>query len=106
MRQGIYPPKSQLYKLLRLCKATWHVRDLTVSIDGKGNWQYQTGDNSYMGPCYGHPIWAVVQLPVIEDEDGDIVGSENYNCRDYVEEIIEQLEEGYWQHVECRGVYE
>lgn len=24
-----------------------------------GSWHYQTGDNSYSGGAYGHPVWAV-----------------------------------------------
>lgn len=27
-----------------------------------GRWSYQTGDNSYTGGAYGHPVWAVVSL--------------------------------------------
>lgn len=27
-----------------------------------GNYSYQTGDNSFTGGAYGHPLWAVVYL--------------------------------------------
>jgi hypothetical protein len=33
---------------------------LTVACDEKGNWDYQTGDNSYSGAAYFYPHWAVV----------------------------------------------
>lgn len=26
------------------------------------SWSYQTGDNSYTGGAYGHPIWGVIYL--------------------------------------------
>ena len=92
---NIYPPKAQLYELVRICKTTWHSHTLTVSINGKGDWTYQTGDNSFMGSCYHHPIWAVVSLPTIDDEDGEVLRSADYNCRSVVKDILEQLEEGY-----------
>jgi len=95
---NIYPSKARLYKLVRTCKTDWHSHTLTVSINGKGEWGFQTGDNSYMGWCYHHPIWAVVNLPTIDDEDGEVLRSADYNCRDVVADIIDQLEEGYAQH--------
>jgi len=33
---------------------------LTVACDGRGNWNYQTGDNSFTGEAYGLPHWSVV----------------------------------------------
>jgi hypothetical protein len=35
---------------------------VTVNEDGSLSWNYQTGDNSYSGGAYGHPVWAVVSL--------------------------------------------
>ena len=35
---------------------------VTINEDGSLSWSYQTGDNSYTGGAYGHPIWAVVSL--------------------------------------------
>ncbi len=32
--------------------------ELTVATDGSV-WVYQLGDNSFHGPCYGFPHWAV-----------------------------------------------
>jgi hypothetical protein len=33
---------------------------LTIGCDEEGNWDYQTGDNSYSGAAYHYPHWAVV----------------------------------------------
>lgn len=33
--------------------------DITVAADGKGGYAYQTGDNSFVGPCYHYPFWGV-----------------------------------------------
>ena len=36
---------------------------VTVSTnDEMSSWNYQTGDNSYSGGCYGDPHWAVIYL--------------------------------------------
>jgi outer membrane protein assembly factor BamA len=35
---------------------------LTQNEDGSLSWSYQTGDNSYSGGAYSHPVWAVVSL--------------------------------------------
>jgi len=35
---------------------------VTVEEDRSLSWSYQTGDNSYSGGAYGHPVWAVVYL--------------------------------------------
>lgn len=36
---------------------------VTVSTDNDAShWNYQTGDNSYSGGCYGDPHWAVIYL--------------------------------------------
>lgn len=73
-------PKKYLKSLIILCKAqidksytgdpkeepdTWHLprMDLTVGYSPEdGGWSYQTGDNSYTGGAYGHPIWGVVTV--------------------------------------------
>jgi hypothetical protein len=34
----------------------------TVQPDGEIVWNYQTGDNSFTGGAYGHPVWGVVSL--------------------------------------------
>lgn len=35
---------------------------VTLGEDGSLSWSYQTGDNSFTGGAYGHPVWAVVSL--------------------------------------------
>lgn len=35
---------------------------VTLKEDGSLSWSYQTGDNSYSGGAYRHPVWAVVSL--------------------------------------------
>jgi len=54
---------------------------LTVGWDGKKDWSYQSGDNSFTGGAYGYQHWAVVS--VHRDTDAD----------DLVGDIHEQLEE-------------
>jgi len=35
---------------------------ITIGANERGEWNYQTGDNSYTGGAYGFPHWAVVTL--------------------------------------------
>jgi hypothetical protein len=35
---------------------------LTIGINESGDWDYQTGDNSYTGSAYHYPHWAVVGI--------------------------------------------
>jgi hypothetical protein len=35
---------------------------VTIGANIKGEWDYQTGDNSYTGRAYSYPHWAVIQL--------------------------------------------
>ena len=44
-------------------------------------WTFQTGDNSYFGPCYAYPHWAVVG--VYRDS----------NCAELAAELINKLGE-------------
>jgi len=39
-----------------------HSLEVTVATTDGESWVYQTGDNSFFGPCYFHPFWAVVWL--------------------------------------------
>lgn len=34
----------------------------TIGEDGEISWSYQTGDNSFTGGAYGHPVWGVGYL--------------------------------------------
>lgn len=37
--------------------------DVTIGwTPDDGTWNYQTGDNSFTGGAYGHPVWAVITL--------------------------------------------
>lgn len=56
--------------------------EITFACDDSGKvWNYQTGDNSYIGGCYGLPNWA------IETIDCDS------NASELSASIIEQLNE-------------
>lgn len=46
-----------------------------------GSWDYQTGDNSYTGGAYGHPVWAVSYVTA------------NSNADEIAEEILNELAE-------------
>lgn len=35
---------------------------VTIGYSPNGDWNYQTGDNSFTGGAYGHPHWAIVYL--------------------------------------------
>jgi len=35
---------------------------VTIGANEKGQWNYQTGDNSFTGGAYGLPFWGVVSL--------------------------------------------
>lgn len=48
-----------------------------------GRWSYQTGDNSYTGAAYGHPLWAVVGV------------YRDVTVADVVADIREQLSHGF-----------
>ncbi len=63
---------------------------LTVGANLKGEWSYQTGDNSFTGGAYHFPHWAVVS--VYKD-------SHSYNLAD---EIREELAEAL--HNEAEGI--
>jgi len=53
---------------------------VTFAISHNGlNITYQTGDNSFTGPCYGLPYWAVVSL------------YRNSNCKKLADEVFDQL---------------
>lgn len=68
------PSIKELYTLCRGVKSQVRVDDecrafeddtipgiqLTVGCNDDGNWNYQTGDNSYTGGAYGFRHWAVV----------------------------------------------
>ncbi len=87
MLQSTTTRKGKGYIMARLAITIKEVRELLISLksdidddfriaDGKdlpgimvtigyspnGDWDYQTGDNSFSGGAYGYPHWAVVYL--------------------------------------------
>jgi hypothetical protein len=46
-----------------------------------GQWDYQSGDNSFSGGAYFHPIWGVVDV------------YKNSNCRELAKDIINQIKD-------------
>ena len=65
------------------------VEELTVGYDPKtGEWDYQTGDNSYSGAAYFYPVWGVGTIFPL---DCSLNGSADL-ARDIVNQILEQAE--------------
>ncbi len=64
---------------------------VTISLcpEHAENWNYQTGDNSYTGACYGDPYWGVGDV-AREDSDADC----KQEATRMVEEIREQIANG------------
>lgn len=58
---------------------------LTIGCNGidPHKWGWQSGDNSYTGGAYGHPIWAVVSL------------YRNTHCDELAREVRSQFEEAF-----------
>jgi hypothetical protein len=50
-----------------------------------GDWDFQTGDNSYTGAAYPYPIWAVQGV------------YRRSNSREVARDLIAELEEQAWQ---------
>ena len=56
--------------------------DITIGwTPDDGSWSYQTGDNSFTGGAYCHPVWAVTTI------------DRSSNSRDVARELIAQLDE-------------
>jgi len=36
--------------------------EVTISTNDRKNWNFQTGDNSFIGACYGDRYWEVAYL--------------------------------------------
>ena len=47
---------------------------LTIGVNDSGDWNYQTGDNSFTGNAYGYPDWGVVG--VYRDSDPDEIAED------------------------------
>jgi hypothetical protein len=71
---------------------------LTVACDDKGNWDYQTGDNSYSGAAYHYPHWAVVGVyrrsnskevaRDIQDQLADLLASYTGSSREAASQVL------------------
>jgi hypothetical protein len=60
--------------------------DLTIGWSpDSGAWSYQTGDNSFTGGAYLHPILAVATI------------DRRCNSRDVARDLIMQLDESTWE---------
>ena len=93
----VLPEGKDLDKLVRHCQA--EISDeyrasedddkpgiqLTVGWDGRKDWSFQTGNNSFTGGAYGYPHWAVVSV-YRDDNPGSLVS-----------ELLDQLEEAACQ---------
>jgi hypothetical protein len=63
---------------------------ITIGASADGSWSYQTGDNSYTGGAYRHPVWGVGTLLQADDDDAirrlaeDLVSQiGDQTCEDY-----------------------
>lgn len=56
---------------------------VTIGASPDGSWSHQTGDNSFTGGAYGHPVWGVVYLYRDTDVDGA--------AESVLDEIAEQM---------------
>ena len=52
---------------------------VTIGANDKGQWDYQTGDNSFSGAAYLYPHWAVVTL------------FRDSNCLELARDVKEQI---------------
>ena len=59
--------------------------ELTIGMNENGNWNYQTGDNSFSGGAYGFPVWGVTTI----DKDTDIVS--------VIDDLIDQINDQFSQ---------
>lgn len=65
--KSFYPTAEEAANALEACDEANEFASVfdTLTIGWtaeKGSWSYQTGDNSYTGGAYGHPVWAVVYI--------------------------------------------
>lgn len=60
---------------------------VTVSTSDMRSWNYQTGDNSYSGGCYGDPHWSVIYL------------YRRSNCKQLAEDAVSELADAYIESV-------
>jgi len=65
IRAFIYANLGDWQKTALDCGAEWcdQFMELTIACDDSGKqWNFQTGDNSFMGNCYGLSNWAIATI--------------------------------------------
>lgn len=65
--------------------------ELTVGMNLSGEWNYQTGDNSFTGGAYGFPCWATVSV------------HRRSKSPEIVKDIIDQLMEAFEMYKEVKN---
>ena len=98
-KNPVFPTKKVLVELVQIIKkdvrkhgaqkSEWDDDDadqtltLTVGANGEGRnqWSFQTGDNSFTGGAYLYPHWAVVEV------------GERDNAGQVADDILDQLSE-------------
>ena len=74
------------------CENSCNTMELTIATDDGNQWNYQTGDNSYSGGCYGLKHWAYICITA-DDKRDDIytdaieqLGDDLHNAVNYPNE--------------------
>lgn len=98
-KSAVWPKIKSLKELLVFLKTTIgddyrcddesNIPSMQVTIGANGNgrseWSYQTGDNSYTGGAYYYPHWAIVYL------------DRRSNSTELARDIRSQLDDLYYQ---------
>ena len=56
---------------------------VTIGASADGRWSYQTGDNSFTGGAYGHPVWGLCYL------------YRRSNCAELASECVDEIAEQF-----------
>ena len=94
----ILPNRDELAELVRVVKSD--IADdyrafgddeepgiqLTIGANAVGDWDYQTGDNSFTGAAYHYPYWAVVGV-YRDSQEYDVVDDILSQLRDQMENL-------------------
>lgn len=95
-RQPKWPSKSDIAQTLQACKqniSKGETLDVTIGANGLDPEKcgYQTGDNSYTGAAYHWPHWAVCTLQL------------RSNCEELATDMLDQLDDLWYQSNDCNG---
>lgn len=74
-------------------KSNWYNDEKEVDVTvgythSNGDWHIQTGDNSFSGPAYFHPVWGVSTLHA------------GCNCKSIASDIISDIISQIWDMAE------